>query len=148
MTPDPNQTADEVKAALKNDPRIKNPELIAVSVDAIGTVDLRGSVTSPRQRRAAVHDARRINGVFEVVDHLTIHPPIPGVHADDEIRAKALQRLNAEPGIHVEHVHVSVSDGRATLTGYVRHPSERSAAIDAVQDVTGVVEVSDQIEVR
>ncbi len=62
MIPDPNKTANEVKAALHGDPRIKDPELIAVSVDAIGTVDLRGSVTSLRQRRAAVHDARGVNG--------------------------------------------------------------------------------------
>jgi osmotically-inducible protein OsmY len=148
MIPDPNQTADEVRAALRGDPRIKDPELIAVSVDEIGTVDLRGSVTSPRQRRAAVHDTRRVNGVFEVIDHLTVHPPIPDLHADDEIRAKALQRLSSDPRIHADHVDVKVSRGRVTLTGYVRHRSERAAAVDMVQSISGVVAVSDEIRVR
>ena len=148
MTPDPKHIASEVQTALQSDPRIKDPELIAVSVDAIGTVDLRGSVTSIHQRRAAVHDARQPDGVFEVVDRLTIHPPIPGVHVDDEIRARALQRLSSDPGVHLEHVHVKVSHGQVTLTGYVRHPAERTAAVDAVQNVSGVAAVSDEIQVR
>ena len=149
MIPNPNQTADEVRAALQRDPRIKDPELIAVSVDAIGTVDLRGSVTSLRQRRAALHDAQRVDGVFEVLaDHLTVHPPIPELHADDQIRAKALQRLSSDPRIHADHVHVKVSHRRVTLTGYVRHRSERTAAVESVSSVSGVGTVTDHIEVR
>jgi osmotically-inducible protein OsmY len=148
MICNPTQTAEDVRAALQRDPRIKDPELIAVSVDAIGTVDLRGSVTSLRQRRAAVHDARRVTGVFEVIDHLTVHPPIPDLHADDELRAKALQRLSSDPRVHADHVHVKVSHGCVTLTGYVRYRSERSAAVDDVTSVSGVLTVTDQIEVR
>jgi osmotically-inducible protein OsmY len=148
MIRNPTQTAEDVRAALQRDPRIKDPELIAVSVDAIGTVDLRGSVTSLRQRRAAVHDARRVAGVFEVIDHLTAHPPIPDLRADDELRAKALQRLSSDPRVHADHVHVKVSHGCVTLTGYVGHRSERSAAVDDVTSVSGVLIVTDQIEVR
>jgi osmotically-inducible protein OsmY len=148
MIRNPTQTADDVRAALQRDPRIKDPELIAVSVDAIGTVDLRGSVTSLRQRRAAVHDARRVDGVFEVIDHLTVHPPIADLHADDGLRAKALQRLGSDPRVHADHVHVNVSHGRVTRTGYVRHRSERSAAVDDLANVSGVLNVTDPIEVR
>ena len=49
---------EDVLAALRRDPRIKHPELIAVSVDEIGTVVLRGAVESLPERLAAAHDAR------------------------------------------------------------------------------------------
>ena len=34
---------EDVRAALRQNPRIKHPELIAISVDEIGTVVLRGA---------------------------------------------------------------------------------------------------------
>jgi osmotically-inducible protein OsmY len=148
MIRNPTQTADDVRAALQRDPRIKDPDLIAVSVDAIGTVDLRGSVTSIRQRHAALHDARRVDGVFEVIDHLRVHPPILDVHADDQIRAAAMQRVCSDHRVHADHVHVEVSQRRVTLTGYVRHRSERAAAVEDVTSVDGVIAVTNQIEVR
>ena len=49
---------EDVPAALRRAPRIKHPEPIAVSVDAIGAVVLRGAVESLPERLAAAHDAR------------------------------------------------------------------------------------------
>ena len=89
--------ADDVRAALQRDSRIKHPELIAVSVDEIGTVVLRGAVAALPERLAAAHDARDVEGVFEViVDDLKVHPPIGPRRADDEVRAAALQRLTSD----------------------------------------------------
>ena len=51
-----------VRAALERDPRIKHPELIAVSADEIGTVVLHGVVESPPQRLAARQDAQQVEG--------------------------------------------------------------------------------------
>jgi hyperosmotically inducible protein len=139
---------DEIRAALQLDPRIAHPELIAVSVDGIGTVVLRGAVRTVRQRRVAVHDARRVDGVFDVIDHLRVHPPIPDRDADDELRVKVLEQLSSDPGVHADRVHVRVSHGRVTLTGYVRHMSERAVAVDLARSISGVVAVSDEIQVR
>jgi osmotically-inducible protein OsmY len=44
MIDKPSQIADDIHAALRGDPRITDPALIAVSVDSIGTVALAGSV--------------------------------------------------------------------------------------------------------
>lgn len=119
---------NDVRAALDRDPRITHPELIASSVDAISTVDLRGAVDSLPQHRAAARDARQIEGVFEViVDDLKVHPPVTHHRADDEIRALALQRLGRDTRIHAEHIHVEVSQGRVTLSGYVRAQSQSAA---------------------
>lgn len=74
---------DDVLTALRQDPRIKRPELIAVSVDEIGTVVLRGAVESFPERRPAAHDARRVEGAFDViVDDLKVHPPLAHRRSD------------------------------------------------------------------
>ena len=117
-------------------------------MDGIGTVVLRGAVPTIRQRRAAAHDARQIDGVFEVIDHLKVHPPIKALRQDDGVRAAALQRLTADSRVHAEHLHVAVSHGQLTLTGDARHQSQRAAAEEDVAVVPGVLGVSNQIEVR
>ncbi|HUO75144.1 MAG TPA: BON domain-containing protein [Solirubrobacteraceae bacterium] len=140
---------NDVRAALGRDGRIKHPELIAVSADEIGTVVLRGAVGTLPERLAAAHDARQVSGVFEVViDDLNVHPPIPSRRADDEIRVAALQRLTADSRISSTHIHVKVSGGHLTLTGYVRDESESAAAVEDVTSLDGVGEVTNRIEIR
>ena len=101
---DPRTIESDVRDALQRDARIKRPELIAISVDMIGTVVLGGTVATICQRRAAVHDARRIDGVFEVIDHGSVHPPVGPLRTDDEIRAAALRRLKGDCRIHAEQI--------------------------------------------
>jgi osmotically-inducible protein OsmY len=91
---------EAVRAALDSDRRIKHPELIAVSVDEIGTVVLRGAVGTLPERLAAAHDARHVEGVFNViVDDVKVHPPVGPRRSDDEIRAAAIETLTADPRI-------------------------------------------------
>ena len=148
MLTDPRTIESAVRDALQRDARIKRPELIAISVDMIGTVVLGGTVATICQRRAAVHDARRIDGVFEVIDHLRVHPPVGPLRTDDEIRAAALRRLNGDCRIHAEQIRVKVARGRVTLTGYVRHASERLHAENDVASVDGVAQLANEIDVR
>jgi len=140
---------EDVRTALRHDPRIKHPDLIAVSVDEIGTVALRGAVESIPERLAAAHDARHVEGVLNViVDDLKVHPPPAHRRADDEIRAAALERLTADARIRSTHIHVDVSYGHLILTGYARHEAESAAALEDVASLTGLVEVTNQIKVR
>ena len=140
---------DAVRVALQRDSRIKHPELIAVSVDEIGTVVLRGAVATLPERVAAAHDARHVEGVFDViVDDLKIHPPIGPRGDDDEIRVAALERLTSDQRIRSTHIHVNVSHGHLTLTGYVPEDSERAAAREDVASLHGVTEVTDRIDLR
>lgn len=120
-----------------------------MSVDPIGTVALRGAVATLLERSAAAHDARHVEGVFEViVDDLKVHPPIARRRGDDEIRVAAIQRLLSDRRIRSTHIHVKVSHGHLTLTGYVREDSERAAAREDVASLPGVIEVTDRIELR
>jgi osmotically-inducible protein OsmY len=149
MSTKPTEIERGVRAALESDPRIGHPELIAVSVDVIGTVVLRGAVSAPHQRHAAVVDAKAVDGVLDVIaDDLDVHLPIERRRHDDEIRAAAFERLNEDNRIHAERIHVSVSDGALTLTGYVREHAQRRHAEEDVATVSGVVAVTNGIEVR
>ncbi len=149
MVIDSRRIEEDVRAALQRDPRIKHPELIAVSADEIGTVLLRGAVETFPHRVAAAHDARDIEGVFEVIaDDLRVHPPIGSRRTDDEIRAAALQRLIGDSRIRSTHIHLKVSHGHLTLTGFVRQQSESAAAVEDVANLTGLVDVTNRIEIR
>lgn len=140
---------EAVRAALDDDARIKHPELISVSVDEIGTVVLRGAVEALPERLAAKHDARHVEGVLDViVDDLKVHPPLAHRRPDDEILAAAFQRLTSDPRIRSTHIHVKVSHGRLTLTGYVRQEAESAAAAEDVASLSGVIEVTNRIAIR
>jgi len=89
---------EEVRAALDHDPRIKHPELIAVSVDEIGTVVLRGAVGTLPERLAATHDARHVEGVFNViVDDLRLRPPVGPRRPQDPGHAHPRQGFARSP---------------------------------------------------
>jgi osmotically-inducible protein OsmY len=140
---------EAVRDALDDDARIKHPELISVSVDEIGTVVLRGAVEALPERLAAKHDARHVEGVLNViVDDLKVHPPLAHRRSDDEILVAALQRLTSDPRIRSTHIHVKVSHGRLTLTGYVRQEAEGAAAAEDVASLSGVIEVTNRIAIR
>jgi osmotically-inducible protein OsmY len=145
---DPREIEDEVREALRSDRRIGSPHLIAVSADMIGTVELRGAVENLPERRAAVRDARRIDGVFEVIAHLAVHPLVTGSLGDDAIRAAALEELESAPHILARHVEVSVDEGWVTLTGFVRHDAQKARAAEDVARLDGVTSVTNRITVR
>src|ERR1700750_1429541 len=63
---------NEVIARLEDDPRIADSAEIAVAGDG-GTVTLRGTVERFSARRAAEQDARGVEGVFEVINHLKVN---------------------------------------------------------------------------
>src|SRR5450755_1555227 len=76
---------DDVIARLENDPRIADSAEIAVAGDG-GIITLRGTVERFSQRRAAERDARAVDDVDDVINHLKI--TLLGVdrREDDEIR--------------------------------------------------------------
>ena len=136
---------NDVRAALERDPRIPDPAAIAVYADEIGSVTLRGTVGSIAQHRAAVHDTREVGGVYNVIDDLKVH--LPERRADDEIRGAALQRLIADQRIPSNHIDVEVSAGWVTLTGRVREESQSAEAMEDIASLSGVVGISNRIEV-
>jgi osmotically-inducible protein OsmY len=138
---------DAVIDSLNLDPRIPDASEIAVSADG-GAVVLRGTVERFSQRRAAVDDARKTNGVFEVDDQLTVNLIGADRREDDEIRGVALQALIWDTDVPSDLVDVKVEDGWITLKGDVDYQFESDAAYDDVASLYGVYGVTNEIKVN
>jgi osmotically-inducible protein OsmY len=137
---------DEVKASLERDPRIPHPAEIAVSDDR-GIVALRGTVERFSQRRAAAEDAAKVDGVYEVVNHLKVDVLGVDSREDDELRGIALQSLSWDADVP-RSVDVKVKDGWVTLKGDVSYQYQSDAAYDDVSRLYGVYGITNEIVVR
>lgn len=145
--PTDNSLEDVVLNGLDLDPRISDSGEIAVSADD-GTVVLRGSVESFGQRRAAVQDARKVEGVYDVDDQLKVNLLDADRRDDDEIRGVALQALIWDTEVPSDSVDVKVQDGWITLTGDVTYQFQSDAAYDDVATLYGVYGVTNEIKVN
>ena len=137
---------DAVRDSLVLDPRLPDPEQVAVSADG-DTVTLRGTVGSFSQRRAATDDAYDIDGVDYVEDELKVRLLTESRREDADIRGMALQILMWDSQVPAELIEVKVDDGWVTLTGDVSYQFESDAAFEDVADMLGVVGVTNDIRV-
>lgn len=137
---------DAVKDALFVDPRIPDPEQVAVSAEA-GTVTLRGTVGSFSQRRAAGQDASEIDGVYDVYNELDVRLLNESRREDADIRGIALQILTWDYEVPADLIDVKVSNGWVTLSGDASYQFESDAAFEDVAGLLGVVGVTNKIRV-
>ena len=137
---------DDIRAALVLDPRIPDPDEIAVSAEA-GTATLRGTVGSFRQRRAAVDDTHDVEGVYDVDDEIQVRLLNDARRDDTDIRGIALQVLMWDVEVPADAIDVRVSEGWITLSGQVSYQFESDAAYDDVASLFGVVGITNEIEV-
>lgn len=68
--------------------------------------------------------------------------------SDAELRNDVLAELKWEPGVKPETIGVAVKDGVVMLTGYVDSYAEKRIAELAVERVSGVRAVAEEIDVR
>jgi osmotically-inducible protein OsmY len=138
---------DAVLASLDRDPRIPASSEIAVTVDD-GIVTLRGTVENFSQRRAAAHDVKNLDGVYELDDQLKVNLVGADRREDDEIRGVALQALIWDTEVPSDMIDVSVQDGWLTLKGDVGYQFQSDAAYDDVGSLYGVYGVTNEIRVN
>jgi osmotically-inducible protein OsmY len=136
----------DVIARLEGDPRITDSAEIAVAGDG-GIVTLRGTVRRFSQRRAAERDARAVDGVDEVINHLKVNLLGVDRREDDKIRGAALQCLIWEAEVPSDSINVQVQDGWVTLKGDVSFQFQSDAAYDDVSRLYGVAGVTNEITV-
>jgi osmotically-inducible protein OsmY len=138
---------DAVRTELAGDPRLPYVEEIAVEAYG-GAVTLRGTVGSFAQQRAAVADARRTRGVFDVYDELEVRLLNQDRRKDAEIRGAALQRLIWDTEIPGDYIDVGVKDGWVTLKGDVDFQYQSDRAFDHAASLYGVTGVTNDIKVN
>ena len=138
--------ASAVESSITLDPRIPHPMEVAVAADGQSVV-LRGTVESFAQRHAAEQDAKKVDGVDDVHNELTVNLLGGWKRGDDEIKGIALQNLAWDVEVPSEDVKVSVEEGWVTLKGDVPYQYQSDAAFDDVANLYGVVGVSNDIKV-
>lgn len=138
------QISAKVRAALERDSRIPHPAEIAVSAKN-GTVTLRGTVSSFRQRHAAIEIAKTVTGGGVVEEELIVDPR--DHWEDNELRGAAFQALIANADVPADRIDVQVKNRWLTLKGEVEHQYDSDAAFDTVSGLPGVGGITNEIRV-
>ena len=139
------QLQEDVQAELNRDWRFK-PAEIGVEVDA-GVVTLTGTVSSYTKLIAAGEVAAQIAGAKGVANDLTVRTPGTTITSDTQIVEAVRNALLWNADVPEEKIDVIVRNGAVTLKGKVDYWYQRKAAADTAGHVTGVITVSDQIEI-
>jgi len=137
---------DAVRESLDKDARLRHSAEIAVMFDD-GIVTLRGTVGSFGQRLAAVHDARKVDGVDDVDDQIDVRILDVDGRSDAEVRGLVLQAIADDPDAPAESIDVHVVDGVVTLTGEVSDQFQSDATYSDVAGVFGVIGITNDIRV-
>jgi len=142
MSLDYDLTAD-VGDELFWDPKVDS-EAIAVSADG-GTITLRGTVGSLREKREAKRAAQRVFGVTSVDNQLKVRLLTDNRRADADLRGDVLQALMLDSLVPAT-VDAKVEDGFVTLTGTADYQYQRDEAEFVASNIVGALDVFDEIE--
>jgi osmotically-inducible protein OsmY len=135
------QIEEAVRDAFLYDPRVISfdPE---IDVDD-GVVTLRGVVHNVRAKKAAEEDARRVVGVWRVVNHLKVRPEI-GVN-EDILAQRVREALARDAYVNRYDVTVITHNGEVDLYGTVDSDFEKKRAATVAARIPGVVIVDNHL---
>jgi osmotically-inducible protein OsmY len=125
----------DVAAELRWDPKVDS-RAIAVSADD-GSITLRGTVGSFREKREAGKAAARVYGVTEVSNELQVQLLNGSKRNDADLRGDVLQALMLD-SLVPKTVDAKVRDGSVTLAGTVEWQYQRDEAEFLTARVPGV----------
>lgn len=90
----------------------------------------------------------RVRGVRGIAQEIEVRPFGTNATADDEIAKRALNTINWNTTVPKDAVQAKVTKGWVTLSGKVEWQYQKTAALDAVKRLTGVIGVSNNIDVK
>jgi osmotically-inducible protein OsmY len=128
--------AQRVVDELSWDPKVDS-DTIAVEAEG-GTVTLRGTVGSLRQKREARRAAERVHGVVGVIDDLDVALLTEHRREDADLRGDVLQALMLD-AVVPSTVDAYVKDGFVELTGTASWQYQREEAEFVAGNVPGVL---------
>src|SRR5882724_5148181 len=127
------------------DPKLDS-EAIAVSAGD-GTITLRGTVGSFREKREAKNAAERVFGVTGVDNQLQVRLLTESKRDDADLRGDVLQALMLD-SLVPRTVDAKVDSGVVTLTGTANWQYERDEAEFVASNIVGTLDVFDKIELK
>jgi len=113
-----------------------------------GIVTLTGKVSSYAEKYGASEAAERVLGVKAVSDELKVDLPLLHKRDDQDIAQAAVNALKWHVWVPQDAIKIRVAQGWVTLEGTVDYRFQQSAAEDAVQHLTGVIGVSNMINLK
>ena len=135
---------DRVVWVLDYDPEVKSTD-VGVSTDD-GVVTLTGFVETYAEKLAAERAAKRTFGVKAVANDIEVKLKFKRTDAD--IATSAVRALEGRVDVPDDKVKVTVKDGWLYLDGEVGWRYQKDAAGAAVKHLTGVVCVTNLIQVK
>jgi len=140
-----NELAADVGDELFRDPKLDNSSIAVSASD--GTITLRGTVGSLREKREAKKAAQRVFGVISVDNQLQVKLLTDEKRANAEIRGDVLQALMLN-SLVPKSVDAKVDDGVVTLTGSADWQYQRDEAEFVASTIVGAFDVIDEIELQ
>jgi osmotically-inducible protein OsmY len=135
----------DVSSQLFWDDRIDNSDIQVAVKD--GRVRLSGTVPSYSDKWEAEDDAYAIPGVRIVENQLMVTPAISPVPEDSDVGQRVENVLDWNPLIDASGMTVSVTSGIVTLSGIVESFWQRYKAWELSSNVSGVVDVVNDLQV-
>src|SRR5271169_5678927 len=140
------QLRQDVLDELDFEPSV-NAAHIGVGVNG-GVVTLTGFVSSYREKLAAERAVRRVKGVKAIAEEIEVRLPSDKKTADDEIAGRAIDILKWRVGLPAERIAIKVEKGIVTLTGDLDWHFQKAEAAAAIQHLSGVTGVVNDLTVR
>jgi len=132
---------------LKFEPGV-NEANITVAVKEGGIVVLGGEVGSYTEKRLAEEAVEKIEAVKGVANEIEVKLLAGYVRSDADIVKAALNVLKWTLFVPHEKIKIAVDKGHLTLTGNVEYNYQKETAQEAVENLYGVVSVSNDIRVK
>jgi osmotically-inducible protein OsmY len=140
-----NDLAADVSDELFWDPKLDNSSIAVSASD--GTIVLRGTVGSLREKREAKKAAQRVYGVISVDNQLKVKLMDDEQGEDAELRGDVLQALMLDSLVPAT-VDAKVEDGFVTLTGTADWQYQRDEADFVASNIVGTLDVFNEIELN
>jgi osmotically-inducible protein OsmY len=136
----------DVQDAIKWEPLLHAAE-IGVSVKD-GVVTLSGTVDNFFKKTEADNAAKGVAGVKAVVENIEVKYANGYSKSNNEIATEVLKALNDEWSVPNDKVIIEVNNGWVTLSGDVHWNYQREAAKSAINYLTGVKGVTNNIRIE
>ena len=136
----------DIQNAIKWEPLLNAAEIGVTAKD--GVVSLTGVVDSYAKKLEAENAAKKVIGVKALVEKIEVKFPGSWAKTNLEIANQVLAALKSNWAVPTDKVTVKVEDGWVTLDGELPWDYQREAAKNALNFLTGVKGVTNNIKIK
>lgn len=136
----------DVQNAIKWEPLLNAAEIGVTAKD--GVVSLTGVVDSYVKKMEAENAAKKVIGVKALVEKIEVKFPSAWTRTNNEIAKEVLSALKSNWTLPNDKLTVIVEDGWVTLEGELPWNYQREAAKNAVNYLSGVKGVTNNIKIK